>query len=315
MTEEIQFLVDDLEEQNKKELERLLKIMEHPLMERDTYILWKFTRALMKAAKEKKWLEEKKDSESIKITSDEQHTVEVKHDEISIVNDEGNKDMTLKFSKDSPTGLFIPEMPDAPKPGIFGKQEDIRITNNKRYPIVFDRETNKGLVYAEINDNEYRLIEPNLTPKDEEILKTISKKYGSKIGKLAADNKKLSEIVEKMAKKEGINFDNIYFVNMRYYLMRDNMFTGKAEALMHDEKISKIECDGANLKIKVDYNGIPLEMEMKLNADEINSMMEKMAEITKTKINKKNPVVAMNINGFKMTGISGENPSFTLTRL
>ena len=270
MKDEIQFLVDDLEEQNRKELERLLKVMEHPLMERDTYVLWKFTRALMKAVREKKWLEENPKTDEVKITSEEQHTVEVEHDGISIVNEDGNKDLSLKFSKDETNGLFIPEMPDAPMPGTFGKQEDIKIANTQKYAIVFDRETNKGLVYAEIYGNNYRLIEPNITPRDEELIRNVAKKYGNKLNKLAFERDKLSEIIEKAAKKEGIRFDNIYFVNMRYYLMRDSLFSGKVEAFMHDEKISRIICDGINKNIRVDYNGILLETNMQYdNPEEI----------------------------------------------
>lgn len=322
MSEEIAFLIDELEEKNKKELERLLKLMDHPLAEQNTYVLWKFTRALLKAAREKKWLEVEKiqatpepeaKNEEIKITIEE--PVKATHDELYTVNKEGEKDLSLKISKEITSGIFIPEMPTPPAPGIFGKQEDIRIVNQRRYAIVFDRETNKGLVYVEIKGKDYFVIEPNLTQKDEAILKNISRKFGKKIGKLAFDKDKLSKLLEKMCKKEAIQYNELYYVNMRYYLMRNNMFSGKIEPLMHDDKVSRIICDGANKKVKIEYTGIPLDTNVEYtDSEEISSIIKKWLEDSRMKAGKDNSF-SFNLNGFRIEGKAGENPGFTLTKL
>ncbi|HLD03129.1 MAG TPA: hypothetical protein VJC07_05530 [Candidatus Nanoarchaeia archaeon] len=318
MSEEIAFLIDELEETNKKELERLIKLMDHPLAEQNTYILWKFTRALLKASREKKWLEEHKveekpeeNNDEIKITFSE--PVKTTHDELYTVNKDGEKDLSLKISKEMTSGIFIPEMPTPPAPGIFGKQEEIRIVNQRRYAIVFDRETNKGLVYVEIKGKDYFAIEPTLTQKDELILKKISKKFGKKISKLAFDKEKLASLLGKLCKKEAIQYNDVYYVNMRYYLMRDNMFSGKIEPLMHDDKISKIICDGK--KVKIEYTGIPLDTNVEYSdADEVKSIINKWLSDAKMKPGKDN-AFSFNLNGFRTEGKTGENPSFTLTKL
>ncbi len=319
MSEEIAFLIDELEETNKKELERLIKLMDHPLAEQNTYILWKFTRALLKASREKKWLEEHKileekpeeNNDEIKITYAE--PAKATHDEIYTVNKEGEKDLSLKISKEMTSGIFIPEMPTPPAPGIFGKQEEIRIVNQRRYAIVFDRETNKGLVYVEIKGKDYFVIEPMLTQKDELILKKISRKFGKKISKLAFDKDKLANLLEKLCNKEAIQYNDVYYVNMRYYLMRDNMFSGKIEPLMHDDKISRIICDGK--KVKVEYTGIPLDTNVEYpDAEEVISLINKWLSDAKMKPGKDN-AFSFNLNGFRTEGKTGENPSFTLTKL
>ena len=52
--EEIEFLYDEIYEQNKKELTQIIHLMNHPMLEKNAHTLEMFARAVLKASSKMK---------------------------------------------------------------------------------------------------------------------------------------------------------------------------------------------------------------------------------------------------------------------
>lgn len=109
----------------------------------------------------------------------------------------------------------------------------------------------------ENNSLVYRVTEPNLSDKDQELLQRIKNNIEDRldvdfdeVGKIKARgyiSNKLDEVLEMLGK----DISGIRKKAIRYYLERDFVDMGKIEPLMRDPNIEEISCDGVDIPIFV----------------------------------------------------------------
>jgi len=121
----------------------------------------------------------------------------------------------------------------------------------------------------ELNELVYNVLEPKITPGDEELIKKIIKILEER---LDIDFSKLGEIkgkeilrreIEKELSKEGITTEPKRSVII-YYIERDIIGFGKIDALMRDPNIEDISVDGINVPIYI-YHRNPKFASMRTN--------------------------------------------------
>ena len=120
---------------------------------------------------------------------------------------------------------------------------------------------NEPYAYAKILKNQdtleknYKLVEPYLNEEEQKILnfvwETLLKTLELRLDEL--DSKKvedyLTEQVEQIINNYEINIDDVGKKKILYYVKRESLGCGKIDALMKDQNIEDISCDGAGVPI------------------------------------------------------------------
>jgi len=134
-----------------------------------------------------------------------------------------------------------------------------KITNTKvTYPLL------EPFTYADIRWDEnkknlvYSVIEPKLSPGDEEILKKIQASLIEIIDVRMSSINKRNEAVAYLEKKvkqimdeTGMNMSPNKYVNMMYYVVRNFVGINEIEPLMHDPYIEDVGCPGINVPVYI----------------------------------------------------------------
>ncbi|MCK5038408.1 MAG: secretion system protein E, partial [Thermoplasmata archaeon] len=125
------------------------------------------------------------------------------------------------------------------------------------YPI------NEPFSYARIKyDNElseyiYEVIEPKLTPKEKEIIAlimdTFQKALEYEMDKMGLKDKReyLKGAINSFITTRGLKIDSKTREKIDYYILRDFVDYGHIDALMHDDKIEDVSCDGTAVPLFV----------------------------------------------------------------
>ncbi|MCS6767828.1 MAG: hypothetical protein NZ517_03715, partial [Candidatus Nitrosocaldus sp.] len=157
--------------------------------------------------------------------------------------------------------------------------ERLELFNTAIYAAIVDDASAKG-------GKRYILIEPTLTSRDVKNLAFIKQVI---IDELLIDmsmvqrstkkemEDKLSYELETIAKKYDLHV-NRSFNKLRYYLIRDLLYLGKIEPLMHDHMIEEVNCDGPNIPLYIwhrEHESLPTNIVF--SDEELNSMVIKMA--------------------------------------
>ena len=209
----------------------------------------------------------------------------------------------------------IPTLPD------FKTKEETNI----RYPLI------EPYAYAHIQwDKEkqeviYKVEEPELTPKEKEILKIledgvkeminisfISIKEGDVVIKYLEKNLKI------LIKELGFNLSKETFLKIMYYIYRDFVGMNEIEPLLSDYFIEDIECNGINspiylvhrkyrnLKTNITFDDVPY----------LASFVEKLAQKCGRYVSYASPLLDGTLpNGFRVnatytTDVSSKGPTF-----
>ncbi|MCJ7607879.1 MAG: type II/IV secretion system ATPase subunit, partial [Thermoplasmata archaeon] len=112
----------------------------------------------------------------------------------------------------------------------------------------------------ETSDYIFSVIEPVLTEEEEDLLKLIKETFEKTLEyeweKLDVIDKKtyLENSVDSFIKTRGITIEPISKDKIRYYISRDFVGYGPIDALMNDERIEDISCDGVAIPLFVFHN-------------------------------------------------------------
>ncbi len=134
----------------------------------------------------------------------------------------------------------------------------------------------------------YEVIEPKLTPEEQEMLKELEEHLKEKLD-VAFDDKNITdkkaylrEKIREVVELFGWKLPKETRQKLEYYIFRDFIGLGKIEPLMHDPNIEDISCDGVGIPVYIVHRK-PEYGQMKTNIvfnskEELDAFVMKLAQ-------------------------------------
>ncbi|MEW5760582.1 MAG: type II/IV secretion system ATPase subunit [Candidatus Thermoplasmatota archaeon] len=126
--------------------------------------------------------------------------------------------------------------------------EVYRIKEEAYVRVLYDHETNEYI---------YESIEPQLTPREEELYKEIkfelikTMEYNFKEEIRSEKENYIKNMVDELIEKKGLFIDDVVRKRIKYYAIRDFIGFGLIDIIMTDPYIEDISCDGPRIPIFV----------------------------------------------------------------
>lgn len=173
--------------------------------------------------------------------------------------------------------------------------QHIELFNTTIYTAIVNDDSVKG-------GKRYVVIEPTLTAKDlknlefikqvilDELIIDISKMRNLHEGKEYELNKLLLE-VDKIVRRYDMKI-NRSLNKLKYYIVRDLLYLGKIEPLMHDHMIEEVNCDGPNIPVYIwhrEYESLPTNIVF--TEKELDSLVIKIAYLAGKHISLSLPIL------------------------
>jgi len=145
----------------------------------------------------------------------------------------------------------------------------------------------------------YEVIEPALTPEEEEIKNKLIYFFRVRadldVFKMDEEEKKynLERALDKLVVENNLNLKGESRDKVFYYVFQEFMGFGKIDILMHDEGIEDISCDGIEIPIFIfhkDFESIRTNIIFK-DADELDSFVVKLSQMCGKQISVYEPIV------------------------
>jgi hypothetical protein len=286
MKDDVYFLFDSLQEKSVRELKDLGELMDHPEADKNSITLRTFARACIDASKEGKKVENAiKEKIKILIPKDNRkyhydvekglmaeemkpsvHDKEFKTEKVSSFyrTKQGRLEVRKKEAKIEPVDI---------------KKELGDSEQEKEFNLILDKRTNKRLVGARIENNNYVVIEPEMDNKDWILLSALIEKIKND-RKVISDAVKLDSLLKQLARKFNAEYNDNLFVKIRYYLIRDMEKLRNVEPLLHDHKITEINCEGYGVPVKVKREGKILDTNVVfMNKEELDGFVKHVGEL------------------------------------
>lgn len=177
---------------------------------------------------------------------------------------------------------------------------------NVKYPLIptHPKEGEQVFAYANIlwqgGEIVYMVIEPEISAEEKEVIEKIKRELEER---LDIDFEKLGEIKAKQVLREYIQKSFLIFplvpeerkVILTYYIERDLLGMGKIQALMNDENIEDVSCDGVGIPLYI-YHRDPKFSSIRSNVvfdneDELNSFVGIIAQKCNKSISVADPLL------------------------
>lgn len=288
--EEIHFLVDEIGGKLNKEIESIIFELQNPQARKKLRDLRIFTKMLMKV----KYLRKKEEMGKIRRAEDEYKRLQLK---------EGRRKMMLLRLNE--LRLMVEELKMKEQKVVEEKEEEkVEVIH---VPLIMDVESGNVIVYADVVDDNYKVIEPELSENDANLL-SIFKENFDRLAAALYDRKRLARELMKVAKEAGFGFELHEYLKFKYFIVRDMMSLGRVEPLLHDKKIHKIICEGPNREIIVIREGEKIRTNVMFdNADELNRFVTKIGEATFHKVSLDEPVLDAVYKNFRVQATLGSD--------
>lgn len=216
-------------------------------------------------------------------------------------------------------------------------EKDVKITSNidklsdvdVKYPLI------KPFAYAHVKWDEdeksiiYRVIEPDLDPEDQEILKMIKENLSEKIdvslSAMQGRDKIISYIEGKLNDillELGLNLTEEQHDKILYYLYRDFVGLGKTEPFMHDPYIEDLGCDGIDTPIFAvhsEFGSVKTDVVFH-DGDELENLVIKLAERCGRYVSYANPLLdgalpdGSRVNASLTEDVTSHGPTFSIRK-
>lgn len=152
----------------------------------------------------------------------------------------------------------------------------------------------------------YVVIEPTFTEKDKKNFETIRQILMIELTVDLNDIRSKKNAEERLKKKIAIvikkyklDIPNNSIPKIVYYAIRDFIYYGKIEALMHDPMIEEISCDGTNIPLYIyhrEYESLPTSVIFATN-EELDNFARKLAYVSGQHISMATPIVDASLPG------------------
>ncbi len=146
------------------------------------------------------------------------------------------------------------------------------------------------------NDYLYYLIEPNLERGEKLVLDEIKEIVRRKIlyGSISGDDKYevIETILNETLEEYNLKINKAIFSKFYYYIVRDFLGFYKIDGIMRDPYVEDISCDGWGVPIFVyHWNYGNIETNVKMERDELDSFVIRLAQRSGKHISVSNPIV------------------------
>ncbi len=194
---------------------------------------------------------------------------------------------------------------EALAPSVISEEhEENAPLNLIRKDLVASAETKKVLAYSEFDHNEYKVVEPELDSKDHLILEELEK---------TADKNKIKDktylqlLIQNLAIKNQLQFNEDYYDKIRYYLLRDLNDFGIISPLLKDSKIREIICDGVAIPVHLIYkekHNVKTNMQFE-NNDDLNNFIKFLADKFQHLVTEDSPFLITETDKFSIQATLG----------
>ena len=158
---------------------------------------------------------------------------------------------------------------------------DPDIEELETYPIVEPYSYARIVYNNTSNEYVYHVIEPNISDKEKEIINLIKdslqRTLEYEMDKMKTKDKReyLKKSIESFIKSRGMRLEPATSEKIYYYIIRDYVGYGPVEALMNDQYIEDVSCDGTDVPLFVyhqKYESIRTDVRFE-EEDELNSFV------------------------------------------
>ncbi|MBI4447646.1 hypothetical protein HY643_01575 [Candidatus Woesearchaeota archaeon] len=310
----IKFLLDEHQRKSEEELKRIIEIVgRKPYPDRNTVVLARFVNAMFGAAQ--KLGPTKKFEQKIVLPKQLPQLVPTIIKAVPQFEKPLPPPPRPHKKVGEPEAPEPPKISETPKPAVAeeAKPKIVAVGNlpkeGEKYVLtIFDTEIKVSLEKNERTGKiEHKVVEPEINFRImEEMRGMLKKDFEKNIGVL--DKKDvLMDALKKACKKTKIELKPEYLNVAQYYLKRDWIGFRNIDALMRDEKVREIYCDGVNKPIKVVYGeGEKIDTNTVFeDNDEVNLLIEKFAELANLNVSQTSPILNIKHEGLKIQATMG----------
>ncbi|MBT3866035.1 hypothetical protein HOF78_02965 [Candidatus Woesearchaeota archaeon] len=313
MKDEINFVLDEKLNELNSEIENVLYSLKEPLAGERIYILNKFTKELIKAhiKKSGRTIKKHQSQEAFILTTNEEEFLPPEFDfpdqeteafEIPTFPIEPTRNLSEESLSVQPRDFQIQKIIEEPKKEIIKpieKPKPLEITE-EHVPLITSQVTGEEMASATVKGMFYIVNESKLEKSEITMLNSL-KPLVEKKQNLFQDKEKFTKIMNKLAKKNKIASNELSPSKLRYFLIKHLVNFGLIDPILHDPKVTKITCDGPNLKIKVQRDNTELISNLEyINAKQLSDFVNYLAEKSSQKIKEETTTLDIEFESFRI---------------
>lgn len=153
----------------------------------------------------------------------------------------------------------------------------------------------------------YKITEPEINGKVLKLAKEYIEDDFEKDFSLLDKKDYMNKKIEKACRKSDVEFNENYANNVLYYLKRDLLGFRRIDALMYDNSVTAIYCDGLNKPVAVDIKDAGKAQTNIVFADaaDLNALLHKIARASGKKLSETKPVLDTEFQGYKIQAVLG----------
>lgn len=331
-TKEIAYIYNKELEKLNNQTGKLLFNIQHPLAGKNINLLKTFTKELIKAHSKKSRHKIKRElpEDSLVYSNEDLESTfldldiplpelepSMSPEELISTDIDKLLDLTESSPEKIPLGLPDLEPEKMIAPPTLKKEEAIEIPKDK-IPLITSSITDEVMASGIKNGMFFIIDEIELSKGEIEVLNKL-KPLIIKKESLLSNKNKFTKLMEKLAKKSKVDVADLSPSKMRYFLIKHIINFGLIDPLFHDPLISKIICDGQNLKIRIVRNNERLITNLEYGShSQLNNFLIKLAKKTKNSLTEEHPFFEAQLDNFKIhgtLGTSGIPTKYTIERL
>ncbi|MDP3917010.1 MAG: hypothetical protein Q8Q42_01865 [Nanoarchaeota archaeon] len=171
--------------------------------------------------------------------------------------------------------------------------------------LITSKVTGEEMAYAVKKGLFYMVYESNISPEEIKVLNSL-RPILEKNQSIFHDKNKFVKLMKKQAKRNKVNPDELSPSKLRYFLIKHLINFGLIDPLLHDSEITKITCDGPNLKIKITRGGEEYITNLEFKGrQQLDQFIKLIAKKSSQKISDNNPVLEANFENFRISATLG----------
>lgn len=313
MKKEINFILDERLKELNSEIENILYSIKEPLAGERVNILQKFTKELINAHLKKSGgtIKRRPVNEAFLLTTTEDEFLPPEFDfpspeteefEIPVFPIEPPRNLNEESFNIQPRDFqkrIIVEEPKKEIPKIIEKPKQLELTE-EHISLITSQVTNEEMASATTKGLFYIVNESKLGESEIIMLNSL-KPILEKKQNLFQDKEKFTKIMKKTAKKNKIASNELSPSKLRYFLIKHLVNFGLIDPILHDPKVTKITCDGPNLKLKVQRDNRELITNLEyINAKQLNDFINYLAKKSTKKITEGTTTLDIEFENFRI---------------
>lgn len=331
------FILDKKLKEEQETITEILNLTEKkPLQTKEAVHLYRFLNACFIAVEEEKHQEEqqkeraKENAKVLALARQRKKEAEEKQRELTQLAPEAptfpdiipspQAELPLLNFDEIPLEAPLPQEIPIPTPETNIPTPEVSSQKKEYILRLYDSAVGVLIDKDEKGNPKYNLIEPFLSRDVANKARELFGRDFEKDNSLFDNFDFIKKVAQKTAEKMGIPYSDILTNQLRYYLERDILGAGIFDALLADENINALVCDGPNKPLKIEYQGlgsINTNINCKEN-EEMNQFVRRVATATGKSINEKNPILNVKFQGLQIDatmGLGGTNTRVTIRRL